>query len=303
MREQSSKPAAWSRCLLALALLLPGSVLAATHALLVGVSHYPALPASLQLQGPGNDVQAFRELFLQRGVAAAQLQVLADGVKGAQTPTRANILSALASLASQLGPQDHAILYFAGHGSQQPAAATAAEPDGLDEIFLPQDIGRWNGAKGQVASAITDNEIAVQLSALTARGASVWAIFDTCHAGSMTRGEASSPRSRGLSPVQLGIPAAARRVAAPLAVQPGMVAFFAAGPDERAPEQPLPEGMSKAPVRGLFSYWLEQELRAQPQASYRQLLEPIVRRYRQEGRVQPTPRALAAQGALDARAP
>src|SRR2546423_7774417 len=92
------------------------------YALLVGVSSYPSLPERLQLTGPKNDIAMWRGLLLQRGFAQANVRVLADQVKGAQgEPTYAAITNELKLLAAKAQKGDFVLLFFGGHGSQQPA--------------------------------------------------------------------------------------------------------------------------------------------------------------------------------------
>ena len=51
--------------------------------------------------------------------------------------------AALADLAGKVQRDDFVYLHLSGHGAQQPQAKTGNETDGLDEIFLPNDIGKW----------------------------------------------------------------------------------------------------------------------------------------------------------------
>ena len=160
-----------------------------TYALLVGVSEYPTLEPGLQLNGgPRNDVLLFQRYLQERGVTSDNITVLTDGTRDAALPTRSAILENLSRLGEQAGPGDFVVLVFAGHGSQQPSKDDPRiEPDGLDEIFLPRDVGHWVGETAAVENAITDNEFGEALDRIRARGAFVWAIFDTCHSATMTR--------------------------------------------------------------------------------------------------------------------
>src|SRR5262249_29139742 len=110
----------------------------------------------------------------------------------ARRPTRANIEREFRHLADQAHEGDQVVILLAGHGSQQPEKdppdPVNPEPDGLDEIFLPADIGAWNGTKERLPGAMVDNEIGAWLGAIAAKRAYVWAIFDCCHSGTMTRG-------------------------------------------------------------------------------------------------------------------
>jgi len=334
MIRSSSMRCGWNAWLfgLLLAVMAPMAV-AAQYALLVGVSNYPSLSKNLQLVGPQNDVDLIRSLLLGRGYAAQNVRVLADGVRGAHgEPTRAAILNEMKALATRAGRGDFVFLFFAGHGSQQPArnlGPNNPEPDGLDEIFLPRDIGKWDDKVGQVHNAITDDEIGALITAIRNRGAFVWAAFDTCHSGTITRGiDDDGVRYRDARPSDLGIPGAALQQAAQAAaatvprsrsagaaapmtalqgVQPaagvgGFVAFYAAQSWERAPEQPLPAHLSAGDPNkrshGVFTYSLAEVLAMNPTMTYRQAGEQILHRYREHVRGQPTP--LFEGSALDA---
>lgn len=229
-------------------------VFAETRALLIGVSQYRHLPES-QLTGPANDVQILFHALQRLGIPAGQIRILADGV-GKTDPTRAAIREAWDTLINQSRAGDWAIVYFAGHGSQQPqpvnrAAHAYAEPDGMDEIFLPLDADKWDERLQSVRNAILDDEIGQMLEALSKKGVKVWAIFDTCHAGGMSKAVTRAtecapegcPVTRRLSPRTLGIPQPKNHLPAktkPAPAASGQVLFFAAQPYEPAAEESLP---------------------------------------------------------------
>lgn len=308
----------------ALAVAAPSEAAATNrHALLVGVSSYPSLAEDHQLHGPKNDVTLLRSVLERRGFAASAVRVLADQVQGAHgEPTRAAILAELDALAARVRDGDYVLLYFAGHGTQQPVRDRSPgnpEPDGLDEVFLPRDIGTWTGSEERgIENAIIDDEFAVPIRAMRARGAFVWAVFDTCHSGTITRGfEPEGVRYRDLPPATLGVPLEAldraRRDAAGRARGPGapsapktalqgvaeskgrggFVAFYAAQSHERAPEEPLPANLSAGhPAKktaGLFTFSLVQALETNPGLTYRQAMEEVLHRYRGLRRAWPTP--------------
>lgn len=291
-----------------LCLALPA--LAAPQALLVGVSGYPALPEARRLRGPRNDVPLMRDALQRAGMPPEGIVLLADGVPGsAGLPTRSAILAALAALAAGAGSGDWVVVYFSGHGSQQPqppvppGSGRYVEPDGLDEIFLPYDIGRWDGRIGTVQGALVDDEIGDALAAISARGARVWAIFDTCHAGDMARtwhGAQPGRSYRAVPPQALGVPAGRavrppgpRSAAAPPPAG-GRVVFYASHPDEPAAEEPLPPpgGAPNAALKvyGYFTWLIAQELgrqAGQPTATLATLAERVAQRY--ASRPYPTP--------------
>ena len=294
---------------------------AAQHALLVGVSNYPSLAPALHLDGPRNDVVLMRTVLQQRGFPTNNIRVLADGLPGAADPTRAAIMKELDGLARRAQKGDFVFLLFAGHGSQQPARNLGPqnpEPDGLDEIFLPRDIGKWSGGTGSVQNAILDDELGAAIAAIRNRGAFVWAVFDTCHSGTITRGIADEGvRYRDVKPNDLGIPdaalaRAAREAAANVprtrggsdearppmtglqlmkvdAGAGGFVVFSAAQSWERAPEERLPAGHPDRRSQGVLTFTLSQVIAMNPGMSYRQAAQQILQRYRARNQSQPTP--------------
>ncbi len=292
-------------------LLFACSAHAVDHALLVGVSDYPELPRRLWLRAPGNDVALVREWLLQRGVDAARVRQLVSRAGAAQEPTRGNILEAMSALQTQVQRGDRVLLYLAGHGSQQPQLASHGarpdEPDGMDEVFLPADVQQWDGTGSAAAipNALLDDEIGEWIDAVVDRGATVWAVFDTCHAAGMARAPAGrASRLRAISPLELGVPAppaAARRSVAG-AVPPaanarkpgrtdGRVLAFASRANESTAEEWMPAGaaLGRNRLHGVFTYHLVQSLR-QPGGINLQGLERAMREaYAREKRNTPIP--------------
>lgn len=283
-------------CLAPLAFLLPGvpdCLAGQRHAVLVGVSEYPNVRIKesggrVDLRGPRNDVRLMHDVLRLHGFEPSRITVLADGASADLAPvlpTRANILSALDRTIAMLGPGDFLYIHFSGHGSQQPERVPGQELDGSDEIFLARDASRWNPARRTVEGAIIDDEIADRIAAAQGRGATVWSVFDTCHAGSMTRSIGFEPRK--LSPEDLDIPfstpssrpatsAGKRKSALDKALPGGAVAFFATGAHAITPEF-RPRVLRD--VHGLFTYVLVEGLRSYPGATYRQLGDFIQQRY------------------------
>lgn len=293
---------------------LQQAAMAENYALLVGVANYPSLDERLQLIGPPNDVKLMRSVLLQKGFASSAITVLSDGIKDAAEPTRENVMHALERLAIQAKTGDFIYLHFAGHGSQQPTTQgkVPPEPDGLDELFLPRDIGKWDDSIGVVQNAIVDSDMNRAVSAIRAKGAFVWAVFDSCHSGTMTR-SAGSPeiRFREIKPGALGIPQKAidaavlsapktrgkegvKKSGALSMIQDsagygGFVAFYAAQSNEQAPETRLPMGAPDRLNHGVFSYLLAETISRNDGISYRQLGDQIMARYPALGFTQPTP--------------
>jgi len=300
---------------------------ATNRALLVGVTAYDNLPENRQLRGPSNDAELMREMLRDQGFAERDIVTLADDLPGGESPTRRAIDRALARLAAATRPGDVVFVHFSGHGSQQPAKpvgsdAGLAEPDGLDETILPRDVGRWDGTARTVRGALTDDEIMASLSGIRERGAFVWAVFDSCHSGDITRGAPGEDgeRDRRVAPSELGVPASAFQDAvrsagqarvqtrgqtagaatatswAPPAGVGGMIVFSASQSGETTPELRLPQALLSRRTQGLFTFTLAQVIGQFPQLTYRQLMAQVQHRYVAMGRDRPTP-VLAGQKA------
>jgi hypothetical protein len=292
-----------------------GTVEARTnHALLIGAQAYPGLDKALQLGGPGNDVALVAE-FLQNNPAARfapeDVTVLADGIEGGTPPTLANIRAAFADLTAKAAPGDFIYLHFAGHGSRAPALHPETETDGLDELFLPSDVGKWDSYVASVENALVDDEIGELIDVLKAKDVVVWAVFDSCHSGTVTRGAPTGGeevRQRKVEPASLGIPqdvldnaeAVTMRGKAPggapkkmLDAKPSgkgsLIAFYAAQSTETTPEMRLPAGKKGRKSHGVFTWTIFEVLAEYPGMTYRQLGQEVLRRYAAKYMVSPTP--------------
>ena len=280
------------------------------RALLIGVTSYPSLGARHQLDGPSNDVALVRDMLLAEpfSVPGEHITLLVEdssarrGSLHVARPTRANIEREFRRLAEQAGPGNQIVVMFAGHGSQQPDESPGGdEDDGLDEILLPSDVGRWDGGIGSVDRAIVDDELGQWVTAIRNKGAFVWVLVDACQSTSATRG--STEVHRTVSPRVLGITDAAlsahsrNRGGDPEGAVIGLsrdagdiAALYAAQTVEPTPEKKLPEDSRNARVHGLFTYTLVQTIQqASGRLTYRDLVERIIQHYRGLGRVGPTP--------------
>ncbi len=281
-------------------LFFAGTAAAERHALLIGVSNYPGLGKKYQLEGPKNDVVQMRKLLIDRfSFSPSSIHVLSEESGSGNAsflPTNENITSEFESLVRQTDSGDEVVIFFAGHGSQQPAAEESPypEPDGLDEIFLPRDVTRWDG-KGKVAvpKAIVDDRLAEWFAAIGKKNARLWVIFDCCHSGHMTRAigetERSVPGDQLGLPVKGGNRSAERRTPPVDIAQEGMAIIYACQSDEKAIERKLPEGDGEQ--FGLLTYGLNSVLsKASGPLSYRELITRIHEQYIALGRHQgPTP--------------
>jgi hypothetical protein len=235
-------------------------------ALLVGCTRYVNNSRIRALKGPQNDVTILSRLLVARyGFAGEHMRVLSGWPeKEAERPTAANIAAGFAWLLENAELGSPVVVHLSGHGAQAPIPRSQAdardarnpEPDGLDELFLPADVGTWTNQG--VERAIRDDQIGQWLDALKAKGAHVWIIFDCCHSGTMSRGVrvdvASDVRSesqesddsgevaKSVDPEALGIPDEAeqtRAVASSDARQSPDPSRDAVGLDRAAPAAPV----------------------------------------------------------------
>ena len=296
------------------------------HALLVGCTVYPNLAERYHLAGPGNDVLLAKKMLVERfGFHEENVTILADNAGGSgEMPTRANIERQWRRLADVAQKGDQVLVLMAGHGSQSPQLIVDEdnpETDGLDEVFLPRDVGKWTDQVGTVENAIKDDDIRKWVRDITDKGASLWVIIDACHSGTMTR-DASDEVKRELPPEVLGVPeealqkayagAAARGTddagesqlvdspektrgvpGSSVPVDPNapvVVALYASQSIEPTVEKKLPIGGAKRDTYGLLTYTLSEILsRAESTMTYRELVAQIHRQYVNMGRMSPTP--------------
>jgi hypothetical protein len=192
-----------------------GFAFAQPQALLIGVSGYPTLPLERRLKGPANDVRLMHHALRKNGFSESNITVLADQVSlSKDLPTKRNIVAEFDRLLKTAKSGDWVVLYLTGHGSQQPQKFPIGdgrypEPDGLDEMFLPIDVGRWSDAQATVERSLLDDEIRFWVDSLTKKGVRVWAILDTCHSGGLSKGSfdsADEGAGRSVTPSLLGIP-------------------------------------------------------------------------------------------------
>lgn len=285
------------------------------YALLIGANQYDNLDERWWLNGPANDVQLVRDYLVSEApvvFAPENITLLTDNVEGVERATLQGIRDAFADLTEKAQPGDFIYLHFSGHGTQAPATNDPNELDGLDELFLPVDIGKWNNSVGHVENSLVDDEIGTMVDALRAKGADVWIVFDSCHSGTATRAVETGDddvRMRQLDPSVLGMdveamedvvsrsvgeedPRAAEEP--PVDVAAGgdggaFVAFYAAQTNEVTPEKKLPKGKPDRKPHGVFTYTLFETIAEYPGATYGQIAEEVLRKYSVKNLAKSTP--------------
>ena len=191
------------------------------RALLIGIDRY-ADDAVPDLEGAVNDVGNMRDLLTRHlGFDADRVRVLTDA-----QATREGILAGIRDwLVAGTRPGARALLYYAGHGVQQPDQ-DGDEEDGQDEALAPHDVRTGSAASGpqRYANLILDDEIGALFDDLADRQA--YLVVDSCFSGTITRSLASPDPGvvRTILPRHgAGRGASATRVATPTAPAPGFV--------------------------------------------------------------------------------
>lgn len=234
-----------------LVFFLASPALAEKRALLIAAGSYDN-PTIEDLQAAPNDLQLMVSLSRQLAIPESKVIILADRHSDRQVnsrrsgrATRTNILAAMASLAEVSRAGDDVLVYFTGHGSQQPDQKPddprSDEADGWDEVILPVDAGVWSSEIGSVINAITDDELGLMLDRIRSSGANVWLVMDSCNSGTLMRGVSADTRqTKSISPETLGIPST---IKAPFALSSGstmeevggaITAFYAAPANQTA---------------------------------------------------------------------
>ncbi len=304
-------------CLCATATNLAHAQASDAWAILIGVSEYTDLKGLRPLRGPGNDVALMRDALLRVRAGWREIEVLADGADRADgIPTRAAIISTLERIGNSSRPNDILVVHFSGYGSQQPVA------NGLEEILLPKDAGKWDTSAGRVKNAISRSELHALLAPVAAKGVRVWVILDTAFSDAASGGAlyAGYEGSRLARPVDLGIPPSGGGM---VSGSPGgdgagasspsgsadasggnasgeLITFVASQADEPTPELRLPQADPKGVYRGLFTSSLANAMVASGPATYEQLAQQLMVRYAALNRLSPTPRF---EGPLDRQVP
>ena len=108
-----------------------------------------------------------------------------------QQATKATIVNALKSLASQSKRGDIVYVHFSGHG-QQMKDVHNDEKDGLDECWIPYDAYRKPCEKDRGEKHLTDDEVNYYLNAVRDKigdTGKMLVVIDACHSGDATRGD------------------------------------------------------------------------------------------------------------------
>jgi hypothetical protein len=155
----------------------------AKHALCIGINDYPGTDSDLS--GCVNDAHDWAEALKARGFAVTLL-LNAEATKAAMT-------RGIGDLIAGAQPGDSVLITYSGHGTWVPDAS-GDEPDGRDEALCPHDIDS--------EGPLLDDDLH-RLFSDRRPGVRITLLSDSCHSGSVTRGDEADldpgmPRARFL---------------------------------------------------------------------------------------------------------
>ncbi|GAB2604658.1 hypothetical protein Aab01nite_78380 [Paractinoplanes abujensis] len=147
------------------------------YALLVGIDRYAAVPGLTGCVRDVTDAREHLEATLTPGTRFVPLTLL-DG-----QATRAAVVDAVTTHLGQAGPDDVALFWFAGHGSDRPAPGWTRrwEPTGRIQTLVCADSR--TGAVGD----LWDKELSLLLDDVSDRAGHVTVVLDSCHSDGATR--------------------------------------------------------------------------------------------------------------------
>lgn len=277
-------------CALILLFSLASPAIAEKRALLIAAGSYDN-PAIEDLKATPNDLMLMVNLSKQLAIPESKVIILADehsdrrvNSRRSGRATRANIRAAMESLAGVSRAGDDVLIYFTGHGSQQPdqkpGDPRSDEADGWDELILPVDAGVWSSETGSIINAITDDELGVMLDSIRSKGANVWLVMDSCNSGTLLRGvSAGNRQAKAISPETLGIPSTIKIPSAPSYGLPmeevgGAITAFYAAPANQAALADIwwdAAGEPSGEPYSLLTFALDAAMRKGGVTSYREL--------------------------------
>lgn len=135
-------------------------------ALLIGINY---VGTSNELAGCQNDILDVQKYLQTRGYA---INILMDH-SGYKAPSSENIIAAMREFATGVAPGDQLYFHYSGHGSHI-NDTSGDERDGQDECICPQR-----------GSFIIDDKLYAEMVAPLPAGATLCAVFDSCHSGSV----------------------------------------------------------------------------------------------------------------------
>ncbi|MGE4424372.1 MAG: DUF4384 domain-containing protein [Pseudodesulfovibrio sp.] len=165
---------------------------AADKALLIGIGKYRM--KGIDLPGIDKDIETMRKVALTLGYKPENIKVLSD-----EQATLKNVQAAVDQwLIAGVGPDDRALFYFSGHGSQI-YDKDKDESDNADEVLVCNDVAL---GVNTLKNVLVDDMFRDMLKRM--RSSNIFILIDACHSGTATRSMAS--RHKDIVPKYLEYP-------------------------------------------------------------------------------------------------
>lgn len=159
------------------------------HALLIGIGDY-SMSGLTSLQGPANDLPLIKSVLLDKfQFQEKNITMLID-----DKATHTGLQRAFSRLARQLKPGDFVYIHYCGHGSQVPDKDGDEYPGLYDQTWVPYGSRSFR-MEGKDRCDITDDELYLWLMPIFNKTGHVVFVSDSCHSGSVTRGDVLTART------------------------------------------------------------------------------------------------------------
>lgn len=163
------------------------------HALLVGINDYyevPGIKSEESLRGPVNDVNAIRDLLVQKfGVLPQNIDILVNA-----NATRDNIVSGLVRKLDACKPGDQMIFFYSGHGiwieNNDEALKKDSIKQGLSQAMLTSDLYNFND---KFKCLLRDVTLKEYFNRYVDKKVSLTALMDCCYSGNLARVDKTIP--------------------------------------------------------------------------------------------------------------
>ncbi|KAH6901389.1 caspase domain-containing protein [Coprinopsis sp. MPI-PUGE-AT-0042] len=152
-------------------------------ALTIGIDEYLD-EGTLNLKGAAFDADSVVQLLKEKGVVSERIRSLRN-----EQATRIAIRTELTDLVTNplIEENDPIVIYYAGHGNNNPAPKEWKNWDSWVQCLVPHDFNEPDG-KGGIVHGLPDRSLGTILHGIAdAKGNNITVILDCCHSGSGTR--------------------------------------------------------------------------------------------------------------------